>query len=192
MSSSNDIDSRSRRSRQVDWNEFYKNGVPKEIIVIDDDSPDPPRPADKKRKTVGSYDPIYNPQPSYSTTQTPYYDNSSNQTVSTDRTAPAYKATGSSSLGPSMNGAQFQSPLDETTVGQKRKRTARVVDENRGAKRRDVERERVHPNFEEYVPPPHPPKKAKEVNVPIVRDVGALSLLQRLANLIGQTVKGQG
>ena len=29
-----------RRSREPDWNEFYKNGLPKEIIVIDD-SPEP-------------------------------------------------------------------------------------------------------------------------------------------------------
>jgi dual-specificity kinase len=29
-----------RRSKEPDWNEFYKNGLPKEIIVIDD-SPEP-------------------------------------------------------------------------------------------------------------------------------------------------------
>lgn len=32
-----------RSNRQPNWEEFYKNGIPKEIIVIDDDSPDPPR-----------------------------------------------------------------------------------------------------------------------------------------------------
>lgn len=30
-----------RRSREPDWNLFYKNGLPKEIIVIDDDTPEP-------------------------------------------------------------------------------------------------------------------------------------------------------
>ncbi|EOO04142.1 putative cmgc clk protein kinase protein [Phaeoacremonium minimum UCRPA7] len=30
-----------RRSREPDWHTFYKNGLPKEIIVIDDDSPEP-------------------------------------------------------------------------------------------------------------------------------------------------------
>ena len=34
-----------RRSREPDWNAFYKNGLPKEIIVIDDDSPEPGIPA---------------------------------------------------------------------------------------------------------------------------------------------------
>lgn len=30
-----------RRSREPDWHTFYKNGLPKEIIIIDDDSPEP-------------------------------------------------------------------------------------------------------------------------------------------------------
>jgi dual-specificity kinase len=34
-----------KRRREVDWNAFYKNGLPKEIIVIDDDTPPPDRPA---------------------------------------------------------------------------------------------------------------------------------------------------
>ncbi|KAK3942361.1 dual specificity protein kinase lkh1 [Diplogelasinospora grovesii] len=34
-----------RRSRGPDWDDFYKNGLPKEIIVIDDSSPEPENPA---------------------------------------------------------------------------------------------------------------------------------------------------
>jgi dual-specificity kinase len=175
--------SQSARRRQPDWSEFYKNGVPKEIIVIDDDTPEPQgsrkndasyeRPADKKRKTGASYDPIYNPQPSYSTTQTPgaYYENSSaNHTASTDRTAPAYKATGSSSIGPSITNG-LQTPLDDPAVGQKRKRAVRAADD-KAVKRREVEqRHQQAPHFDAYIPPPHPPKKARDVHVPVVRDV---------------------
>jgi dual-specificity kinase len=35
------------RHRTPDWDNFYKNGLPKEIIVIDDDSPAPPPAEDE-------------------------------------------------------------------------------------------------------------------------------------------------
>jgi dual-specificity kinase len=35
------------RHRTPDWDNFYKNGLPKEIIVIDDDSPPPPQAEDE-------------------------------------------------------------------------------------------------------------------------------------------------
>jgi dual-specificity kinase len=185
-----------RNSRKADWAEFYKNGVPEEVILIDDDDEDPklilnthsvngsgyenPRHADKKRKTgaTSTYDPVYNnPQPSYSTTQTPYYDNSSsnNNTVSTDRTAPALKTTASSSLAPSVrNGSYLPPPLEEGVVGQKRKRTRNVTaEEVKAAKRRELER--VQSPYSAYIPPPNPPLKSKDIHVPVVKDV-SLSL----------------
>jgi dual-specificity kinase len=164
-------------SRQPNWDDYFKNGVPEEIIVIDDDTPEPAprdRHADKKRKTgvSSNYDPVYNPQPSYSTTQTPYYENSStNHTVSTDRTAPAYKGTGSSSTGPSITNRSYYPPLDEGVVGQKRKRAARVADDNKVVKRREVER--VQSPFSAYIAPPKPPIKAREVYVKPIKDVRA-------------------
>jgi dual-specificity kinase len=179
------------KSRKPDWNEFYKNGVPKEIIVIDDDSPEPAngsgediptytngRHADKKRRTgaATAYDPVYNPQPSYSTTQTPYYDNSSgNNTVSTDRTAPVYKATGSSSIGPALTNGSYLA-LDEAVTGQKRKRTRQITaEEAKAAKRRELDR--VQSPYSAYIPPPRPPIKAKEVYVEVVRDVSSLFMV---------------
>lgn len=170
----------SRLQKQPNWDEFYKNGIPKEIIVIDDDTPEPQRGhknetphdrhTDKKRKTGASsnYDPVYNPQPSYSTTQTPYYENSSaNHTVSTDRTAPVYKGTGSSSTGPSLTNGAYYPPLDEGVVGQKRKRSGRTVDDTKIVKRREVEKS----PFSAYVAPPKPPIKARDVYVKVIKDV---------------------
>jgi len=180
------MSTRSRRSK-VDWNDFYRNGIPKEVIVIDDDDSPERQPThghdnsyerhpDKKRKTGGSsnYDPVYsNPQPSYSTTHTPYYDNSSaNHTVSTDRTAPAHKGTGSTSTGPSITNGSYN-PNPEGVAGQKRKRTTRAVEESKSSKRREIDRN-LSP-FSAYIPPPKPPIKAKDVTVMVIKDVSCPS-----------------
>lgn len=98
-----------RRDRHPDWDEFYKNGMPKEIIVIDDDSPPPPT-----KKTRTGYD-------SYSAY-------TSGDSASTDRTTSLQTAPTSLSSG----------SLPEETVGQKRKRVTRqqLADEK---KRKDVD-----------------------------------------------------
>jgi dual-specificity kinase len=177
------------RGRKVDWNEFYKNGVPEEIIVIDDDTPPralhahaattasltngAARPAEKKRKTASNaYDPVYNPQPSYSTTQTPYYENSSskNNTASTDRTTSAYITTAATSLGSQTSNGAYLPPLEDGVVGQKRKRTrAAAAEEEKGAKRRELDRQ--SPLSIHYIPPSKPIIKAKEVPVEVISDV---------------------
>jgi len=177
---------RTPKRRNPDWAEFYRNGLPKEVIVIDDDEDDggaprpPPQPqsnrpapngvrhADKKRKTAAStaYDPVYNQATSYSTTQTPYYD-SPNQSTPTDRTLSAHKNTAGTSLG-SSNGPHI-SPLDNSIIGQKRKRTrAAVQDEAKEAKRRELDDQDP---FALYQPPPNPIIKAKDVYVQVVHDV---------------------
>ncbi len=176
--------------RNPDWADFYKNGLPKEVIVIDDDDdedPPPPPPrqpgltrtatngsarhTDKKRKTTTStaYDPVYNQQTSYSTTQTPYYD-SPNHSLSTDRTTSALNTTAPTSLGSQISNGQHRSPLDNSVVGQKRKRTRAVVqDEAKQAKRRELDHD-DNP-FSLYQPPPNPVIKAKDVYVQVVPDV---------------------
>lgn len=40
--------------RPTDWNDFYKNGLPKEIIVIDDDTPPPPSLSSSSTSTSSS------------------------------------------------------------------------------------------------------------------------------------------
>lgn len=190
--SSSSLPESRKRDKRPDWNEFYRNGPPKEIIVIDDESP-PPKPhpedgranhttrtvmgntnsqqhANKKRKTGPSttYDSAYDQQQPYSATQTPHYrDSPSATTISTDRTTSALNTTAATSLG-SQSGGSNGAYADNGTVGQKRKRITRkqVADE---AKRREIE---VNGDaYTSYIPPPKPPIKAKEVFVPPVLDV---------------------
>ncbi|KAF2466376.1 kinase-like protein [Lindgomyces ingoldianus] len=183
-------DRSSQRRRNPDWADFYKNGLPKEVIVIDDDDEEPaasrapPRPvpptkalangsvkhADKKRKTTAStaHDPVYNQNTSYSTTQTPYYD-SPHHSISTDRTTSALNTTAATSLGSQASNGQHISPLEGGVVGQKRKRTrAAAQDEAKEAKRRELDHD-ADP-FSLYQPPPNPVIKAKDVFVQVVAD----------------------
>jgi dual-specificity kinase len=101
---------RTGRRKKPDWGEFYKNGLPKEVIVIDDTpTPEPQngetgtqagsstvtatsgttvQPAGKKRRTgvETAYDLGYYDRPSYSINPQHYGDDSSGASISTDRT----------------------------------------------------------------------------------------------------------
>jgi dual-specificity kinase len=162
------------------WDEFYKNGVPKEIIVIEDDDDDvappprsgpsgPTRHADKKRKTAPStvYDAGYTQNHSYSTTQTPY---SPNQPQSGGRTASAQNTTAATSLGSQASNGQQQEASANGAAGQKRKRTRQAAQEEASAaKRREIAVDESDP-MSLYCPPPNPIIKAKEVHVQVVPD----------------------
>ncbi|KAF2204909.1 kinase-like protein [Delitschia confertaspora ATCC 74209] len=185
-----------QRERKTDWAEFYKNGIPKEIIVIEDDDdetatttqfvqprqPQPPihrsttngtaRHADKKRKTAAApaiEQPVYYQQTSYSTTQTPTYYDSPNNTVSADRTHSALNTTAATSLASTGSNGAYIPPQDSGVVGQKRKRTrAAAQDEAKEAKRREIDPS--DDPFSLYCPPPNPPIKAKDVYVQVIPD----------------------
>jgi dual-specificity kinase len=178
--------SRKNGGRKPDWEEFYKNGVPREVIVIDDDSPPPTsKPAlnngrstngavrAAKQTKNGGYDPAYVGQASYSATQTPHYDSSSaNNTASTDRTQSAYLAqTATTSLGSQASNGIYLPPLDEGMVGQKRKRTRAAAAEELQTSTKRRELERPSPLSINYVPPQKPIVKAKDVPVEVVKDV---------------------
>ncbi|KFY01365.1 hypothetical protein V495_08275 [Pseudogymnoascus sp. VKM F-4514 (FW-929)] len=182
-----------QRSREPDWRNFYKNGLPKEIIVIDD-SPPPRnsasaepvangdrsdnggangtalRHAAKKRKRDDMYDPIYHIKAGPSQTRSPHYKNSdTSSTISTDRTTSAIQTTAATSLGSqySSNGSRAY-PVDDTQPGQKRKRVATRQQLANEAKRREIE---INGDaFTNYRPPPRPPIKAPEVNVKVMQD----------------------
>lgn len=174
-----------KRERRPDWHEFYKNGMPKEIIVIDDDSPVPPsrrddrprpavtnnnvaEPASKKRKT-GAHDPVpVRYQPSYSNTNTPHYPSN---TASTDRTT-SLQTTAPTSLGSHGSGGSGGTYVD-SAVGQKRKRVTRQQT-NEEKKRKEIEVNGDAYSF--YVPPPNPPIKAGDVQVKMVQDVSRLNV----------------
>ena len=185
-----------KRDRGPDWDEFYKNGPPKEIIVIDDDSPPPaikrgenprmentaqatagaPQPAAKKRRMTqtSAYNSVGDYRGSYSNARTYSHGDSASNTVSTDRTT-SLQTTAPTSLGShTSHGSNTGAYADDVGVGQKRKRVTRqqIADE----------RKRKEANVvDAYVPPPKPPIKAKDVHVPTLRDVCRSQLIPEVS-----------
>lgn len=197
MTASQSSSRKRERSRDPDWNNFYKNGIPKEVIVIDD-SPSPvpripdsterqlaetsrsahashaappasSRHAAKKRKREDIYDPVYQAQ---SNGNAAYYDDSTSGSTSTDRTTSAQNTTAATSLGSQYSQGNGSSvyDLDDTQPGQKRKRVAtRAQLANEAKKKKEIER---HVDaLSSYKPPPKPPIKAGDVHVKKVDDV---------------------
>lgn len=177
--------------RKPDWDTFYKNGLPKEVIVIDD-SPEPsasvvsnPQPtrsgasgnarhAAKKRKRddpASAYDPVYQLGPSHSNNQSPEYKDSPVSTISTDRTTSAIHTTAATSLGSHSSNGQNGYEVAEVQPGQKRKRTATRLQLANEAKRKELETN--GDAFTNYKPPPKPPIKAPDVQVRQVTDVSS-------------------
>ncbi|KAL2107317.1 hypothetical protein VUR80DRAFT_5411 [Thermomyces stellatus] len=183
---------RRRRSRGPDWNSFYKNGLPKEIIVIDD-SPEP---------NTGGVSTAN--QPSHHVVSGAGVNTRANgNAAAAATTRPAakkrkregdfdsgyYTQKYGTSLAstPHMNGSATGSiSTDSTTaqtaaatslssgtqydydaqLGNKRKRTRQQVANE--AKRREVDL--LGDAYISYKPPPYPPKKAGEVPVRAVQD----------------------
>ncbi|PFH63132.1 hypothetical protein XA68_17776 [Ophiocordyceps unilateralis] len=137
-----------RRSREPDWNNFYRNGLPKERRRRDDAHEAASRTAGYHVQYVGSHPntPLHNPTPIAST-------------ISTDRTNSALHTTAPTSLSSSGLYEDVKIPL-------KRKRTRQQVAKE--AKRRDIDG--LGDPFLTYKPPPYPPKKASDVHVRVVHD----------------------
>jgi dual-specificity kinase len=185
---------RSDKNGNPDWATFYKNGLPREIIIIDD-TPEPEaapsvktpvssqtllngntnnvngrsagRPAAKKRKRdddVTRYDPVHNIV-NGNRTQASH----SGSTISSDRTNSAIHTTAATSLGSLSSNGNYD--VIEVQPGQKRKRTRQQVAVE--AKKREVLT--LGHLFSSYQPPPHPPKKANDVTVRVVADVSCPS-----------------
>ena len=173
--------------RGPDWSEFYKNGVPKEVIVIDDTPPPPPSTASaknssrmangttqvrnaanaqhmkKKRRTEQGQDVAHG---SYDNV-TPQYAVSDSNTTSLDRTT-SLQTTATTSLG--SHGSTGASGYNDTqTTGQKRKRVTRQATSS-DKKKKEAEGPFNSP-FSSYVPPRRPPIKATEVAVRPIKEV---------------------
>jgi dual-specificity kinase len=176
-----------RRSREPDWNAFYKNGLPKEVIVIDD-TPEPERPSGptgssqtlvgsgsaqqtapnsapgssaKKRKRDDEptpYDPVRHSAAVGSHTP-------SKSTAASDRTNSAIHTTAATSLGSLSSNGQYEY---ETQAAQKRKRTTRQQIANEARRR---EAAIVSDALAHYRPPPYPPKKERDVHIKVIQDV---------------------
>ena len=182
------------RRKKPDWGEFYKNGIPKEVIVIDD-TPPPEHskapshtlttatsavptpngsminPPGKRRRTgldtayeVGYYD-----RPSYSIHPQQYGEESSGASLSTDRTTSLHTTAPTSLGSQGSSGTNNGVFYEDADIGQKRKRVTTRKSTRDEQKRRELEA--VGDAFLSYVPPPNPPIKAKDVAVPVVRDV---------------------
>ena len=182
--------------KQPNWNEFYKNGVPKEIIVIDDDDSPPPQRSNRsnaqpqpqeagsyssyndrsrKRKIDHGYDVDYNDSPTYSTHPAKFGGSSSSASYhSGDRTTSLQTVTAPTSLESyGSNGAS--NSYEDVRTGSKRKRVQPQKETRAQAKKK--QQETAPDAFADYVPPPKPLKKSGEVNVPVVRDVSSLLYL---------------
>jgi dual-specificity kinase len=173
--------------KQPNWNEFYKNGVPKEIIVIDDDDSPPhqntrsnaePQHQDagsypsyngRKRKIDHGYEADYNDSPTYSTHPAKFGGSSPSASYqSGDRTTSLQTITAPTSLESYGSNAASNS-YEDVRVGQKRKRVQPQKETRAQTKKK--QQETAPDAFADYVPPPKPLRKAGEVHVPVVRDV---------------------
>lgn len=177
------------------WNEFYKNGPPKEIIVIDDDSPPPQSSATNvgrdhhrepyahagtKRKIDQGYEIEYNDSPVYSTHHAQYGNSSSSaSTHSGARTNSIQTITAPTSL-ESHGGNTASNSYEDVRIGNKRKRAVPQKETRAQAKRKQQEAQ--SDPFLDYIPPSRPTKKAPEVNVPVIKDVSAFCLGSSLAS----------
>lgn len=193
------------RSRGPDWNEFYKNGIPKEVILIEDDTPPPmnkpetrrienersnqtartvvrndsfEQHAAKKRRTGqnNAYHQDPYQQPAYSYHSPSGGGSSGANTISTERTTSLH-TTAPTSLGSHTSQGSAGTYVDDGVVGQKRKRVTRqtAADEK---KRKDIEI--IGEAYASYVPPPKPAIKAKDVHVPPIKDVSKVTVLECL------------
>jgi dual-specificity kinase len=186
-----------RRSRGPDWDTFYKNGLPKEIIVIEDTpEPERPNPATALSQTLANgrahaangnivahqakrrkrddeptrYDPVHHNSIVGSYTHTSRQDGSpSKSTAPSDRTNSAIHTTAATSLGSLSSNGHYEY---DAQPGQKRKRTTRQQIANE-ARRRDAGI--VTDAFASYRPPPYPPKKARDVPITVIPDVSSRS-----------------
>ncbi|KAL2270458.1 hypothetical protein VTJ83DRAFT_2642 [Remersonia thermophila] len=172
-----------RRSRVPDWKDFYKNGLPKEIIVIEDTPEPAPQPSTapststvnhtapavvanaansssaKKRKRddgTAPYDPVHHSATVGSHTP-------SKSTVASDRTSSAIHTTAATSL---SSNSQYDC---DTQPGTKRKRTTRqqIANETR---RREAAATYTTGPLAYYHAPPQPIKKARDVHIKVIHD----------------------
>lgn len=182
-----------RRSREPNWGDFYKNGLPKEVIVIDDDSPDVDGLAAVTSNASTSALPQLHQRLSHSSQQAPkrrkrddeevvydaLYHNAkySDSHTGTPRlnATPNSHSDRASALHNSSATSLSTHELDATQSGQKRKRTRQQFAHEQQARMK--ESEIMTDNFVAYHPPPYPPRKAPDVHIRVVHDVGFFFLV---------------
>ena len=186
-----------RRSRGPDWQDFYRNGLPNEIIVIADDTPEPEANTSRKVTNGANTNTAAHAVNSAATNGTAARQQQSTKKrrrdddPATASSGPGYHVqyveshtntpAGSTISSDRTNSAlhttaptslSSQSQYDDTQLPAKRKRTTRQQVANE-AKRRDTDV--LGNRCFTYKPPPYPPKKASDVHVRVVQDVSLSS-----------------
>lgn len=193
--------SMSRRQRSANWNDFYKNGLPAEVIVIEDDSPPPqtqPQPSritrlspahasrtlvdsngsvrhvDKRRRVEAS--PKQNSLNRAAIKNEPhplkYNVSASSATVSSGRRTSGPYSTGPTSLESSASANRQQVPGPVREVAQPGQKRKRT-DKIAEKDAEQLELIAQHRTWSNYFPPPNPPIKAHEVFVAQVKEVSS-------------------
>ncbi|KAF3354268.1 hypothetical protein VdG1_07733 [Verticillium dahliae VDG1] len=185
-----------RRSQAPDWDKFYQNGLPKEIIVIED-SPEPGQAPNRGVKVIATAAAALNvtttangagaaaarhgakrrkrddePQP-----YDPIYHNKyagshahtpQNHSTPSGSTISTDRTTSSAHHTTAATSLSSSNGYHEDTqAGQKRKRTTRQQLAQEAKKR---ELEALSDTCPSYRPPPYPPKKAPDVHVRVIQD----------------------
>ena len=180
-----------RRSREPDWDNFYRNGLPREVIVIDD-SPEPEantsrkilnghaaanaaaaatnesttrHAVKKRRRNDGSSTGQpngYHVQYVDSQTDTPKQNSTPNGS-----TISSTDRTNSALHTTAPTSLSSNGTYEDVQLPLKRKRTRQQLANE--AKRREIDG--LGDTFSAYEPPPFPPKKAGDVHVRVIHDV---------------------
>ena len=194
-----------RRSKEPDWKDFYKNGLPKEIIVIDD-TPEPDKvltpPSSSKTAASGTITanaPVTNGTTTTNTAATAntsrhiakkrkrddeatHYDPVHNRVVASNPN----DTPGSTISSDRTNSAIHTTAA--TSLGSLSSNGQYDYDAQPGQKRKRTRQQLANEAkkrevgmlgqaYTSYQPPPHPPKKAPDVHVRVVADVSPLLLL---------------
>ncbi len=189
-----------RRSRGPDWNKFYQNGLPKEIIVIDD-TPEPQQFATPPSNTAAAGETpngIVKGLSGGEAGGTPR-DGSSGRHLAkkrkrdedTSRYDPVHGRVAGSNSNDTPTGSTISSDRTNsaihttaaTSLGSLSSNGQYDYEAQPGQKRKRTTRQQIAneakrrevgilgPAYTSYQPPPHPPKKASEVPVRVVHDV---------------------
>lgn len=159
-----------KRRREPDWNDFYRNGLPEEIIVIED-SPEPTANIGRKLINVASSSAA--PPPSKKRRKDPVVTprrDALDPNISSERTSATLNTTAPTSL--SSNGQR-----DEAVASFEHKRTTR---RRTAAEAKRKALDNTGALFATYEPPPKPPKKVSNVHVRTIQDVSCHLLLIHL------------
>lgn len=168
----------SKRRRAPNWDTFYKNGLPREVIVVHD-TPTPP-PAKRRRASPPEKTGLYAPQLNLEAgpaLYAPYLGSATNTTApSTDRTTSAFQTTAETSLG-SVNSQNepLSKPVTRKRAAAGPKKPKAAVPRTRRTKQQ-IEADKaaaaaaaaVHA-LAHYHAPPFPPRTAPDLKVPIIR-----------------------